>query len=80
MPHVDEFFAATSLAVAGLAVAIAIHPAPVPAANDAAVAATAASPGEAVVRLPAIEVVARRSDAYAPTPRDWASRWLKPAA
>ena len=69
MPHVDEFFAPTTLAAAGLAVAIAFHPAVRHAANDpvapaeTASAATVAS--DRVVRLPAIEVVARRSDGLA---------------
>lgn len=91
MPHVDEFFAPATLAAAGLAVAIAFHPAARHAANDPSLATTpvpaappafaVAEPGARVVRLPTIEVVARRGDGLEVASRDRHARpAIKPAA
>ena len=63
MPHVDELLGPVTLAAAGLAVAIALQPvAGRPAAEAASdVARAPASTGTAVVRLPTVEVVGRRT-------------------
>ncbi len=91
MPHVDEFFAPVTLAAAGLAVAIAFHPAARHAANDpshatAPAPATSSAPAVAeadanVVRLPTVEVVARRGDGVEVASHDRRARpAIKPAA
>jgi hypothetical protein len=85
MPHVDEFFAPATLAAAGLAVAIAFQPAARHAANDPAAPAVTASAAPVasarVVRLPTVEVVARRSDAVALAAHERPARpGAKPAA
>ena len=70
MPHVDELLGTVTLAAAGLVVAIALQPvagarvAPVPEVRTEATPAVAsagrgAGPAD-IVRLPAVEVVARR--------------------
>ena len=63
MPHVDELLGPVTLAAAALAVAIALQPvAGRPAAEAASdVARAPASTGTAVVRLPTVEVVGRRT-------------------
>jgi len=66
MPHVDELLGPVTFAAAGLVAAIAIAPiatrAPVHAAPARAVAAaTAATDARPVVRLPSVEVAARRA-------------------
>ena len=69
MPHVDELLGPVTLAAAGLAVAIALQPvAGRPAAEAASdVARAPASTGTAVVRLPTVEVVGRRTHEVAMT-------------
>ena len=85
MPHVDEFFAPATLAAASLVVAIAFQPAARPAANDPAVPVQTASAAPVasaqVVRLPTVEVVARRRDAVALAAQERPARpGAKPAA
>ena len=69
MPHVDELLGPVTLAAAGLAVAIALQPvAGRPAAGTAANAARpSAGTATAVVRLPTVEVVGRRTHEVAMT-------------
>ena len=69
MPHVDELLGPVTLAAAGLAVAIALQPV---AGRPGAVAApdvahAAARETAAVVRLPTVEVVGRRTHEVAMT-------------
>jgi Zn-dependent alcohol dehydrogenase len=68
MPHIDELFGVTTFAAAGMFAAIALQPvmhdAPATATVPvtAAVVSAASQPAVAsIVRLPSIEVVARRS-------------------
>jgi hypothetical protein len=68
MPHIDELFACTTVAAAGLFAVIALQPIVSGAPGSAGVRtesqiATAATPPGAgpMVRLPPVEVVARRS-------------------
>ena len=77
MPHVDELLGPATLAAAGLVVAIALQPiasrhagpdAKAPVAAVPVVASTdRAADGTAVVRLPPVEVVARRATETART-------------
>jgi hypothetical protein len=67
MPHVDELLGPATFAAAGLVAAIALQP-PAPAVPAVpSPAAVIAQHGAAVVRLPTVEVVARRTDALAAT-------------
>jgi hypothetical protein len=67
MPHIDELFGSTTVAAASLIAAIALQPVVVGAPASAGVrtepvATAAVGPGAApMVRLPPVEVVARRS-------------------
>jgi hypothetical protein len=77
MPHVDELLGPATLAAAGLVVAIALQPIASRHAGPDAKARVAAVPvvastdraadGTAVVRLPPVEVVARRATETAET-------------
>ena len=67
MPHVDELLGPATFAAAGLFAAIALQP-PVTVAAQARSAPTVAA--ATVVRLPAVEVIARRSPALAQIERD----------
>ena len=67
MPHVDELLGPATFAAAGLFAAIALQP-PVTVATPARAAPTVAA--ASVVRLPAVEVVSRRSPALAQIERD----------
>lgn len=69
MPHVDELLGPATFAAAGLFAAIALQP-PASVAAPARTAPTVAT--AAVVPLPAVEVVARRSPALAQIERDQA--------
>ena len=78
MPHVDELLGPATFAAAGLVVAIALQPpvamnAPASRPPVTTTAASAAGPGT-VVRLPSVDVVARRSTAVAELGRDARSR------
>ena len=70
MPHVDELLGPVTVAAASLAVAIALQPMasrPVAETAPAATVAAASSTATAVVRLPTIEVVGRRTHEVALT-------------
>ena len=67
MPHVDELLGPATVAAAGLVAAIALQP-PAPAVPVVPSAApVVAQQSGAVVRLPTVEVVARRTEALAAT-------------
>jgi hypothetical protein len=73
MPHVDELLGPATFAAAGLFAAIALQPPPADVATARAahgVASIVAPAREAIVPLPAVAVVVRRSTALAQIERD----------
>jgi len=67
MPHVDELLGPATVAAAGLVAAIALQPLPPAAPAFPSPAPVVAQRSAAVVRLPTVEVVARRAEALAAT-------------
>ena len=67
MPHVDELLGPATLAAAGLVAAIALQPPPPAAPAVPTPVPVVAQRSATVVRLPTVEVVARRTEALAAT-------------
>ena len=63
MPHIDEWLGVATISAAGLFASVALQPSPQYASgrSEAPVASVAAQPAAAIVRLPAVNVVARKS-------------------
>ena len=79
MPHVDELIGRpAAVLVAGLVAAVVMQAAGSLASNNASPPAPA--PERRVVKLPPVEVVARRSDGMTIAARDRKPRIAKPAA
>ena len=67
MPHVDELLGPATVAAAGLVAAIALQPPPPAAPAAPPPAPVVAQRSATIVRLPTVEVVARRTEALAAT-------------